>query len=1846
LLAVLALVVGSAVAIGSVASSTEAPPTIASDKADYAPGSTVNLTGDGWSGDTTVHLSVNDTLGKSWQREVDVPVDADGRVSDSFVLPSTFVAQYDVLATGQQTGRTATTAFTDSSGDIDQCANGTFAAPENCNNTWPNNWVNGNLNSGNSHYFEGDSVPYRMVIDGLTPGSTGNTAVFAWDVTQGDKHALDYLTDFDRTVGGANPCTGIAGCVLANENNFPIPADSFAVAQIAGSFSMWGGTITSASAYGINPGANDCVAGDPNFADTQTDIRCITVTFTATASNPVLAWGGHIATRQDWGANSSSVAINGSPFHMHFIALNGSGGNQDKSLSNDAVIFPATIKIIKHVAPPSATSFGFTAGPSPLTNFSLVDNDANADPVQTFTLDALAEFTTYTVTENAAPGYTLSNISCLVTAANQGSATPNLVGRSVSIDIKEGETRTCTFTNDLQTGTLTVIKHVVNDDGGSAGAGAWSIHVKNGGSEVTGSPQNGSETGTQYTLNAGTYDLSETGGPSGYGFDGFSGDCSGTGSVTLGAGESKTCTLTNNDIPARLKLVKIVDADDGGGAGPGDFTLSATGTSGSFSSTTDTPIFHNVTPGVVYTLSETGPAGYSGGSWNCVGATVNGSTITVPLGTDVTCTISNTDNAPTLTLVKSVVKDDGGTAVADDWTLTATATAVGFTDRNFSNAGGSGTPQSVYAGKSYALSESAGPAGYATNGEWVCTGGGTLNGAKNAVTVGLDEDVTCTITNTDTAPTLTLVKSVANNDGGTAVADDWNLSATATAVGFVDRNFSHAGGSGTPRNVYAGKSYALSESGGPAGYSTNGEWVCSGGSLNAAKNAVTVALDEDVTCTITNTDNTPQLKLVKSVVNNDGGTTAADFWTLSATADAPNNGRNFSTFGGQGVLQNVFAGVAYTLAENPNPGAGYSSTGQWSCPGGVMSAGNTVVTVPLGAQVTCTIVNTDNAPQLRLQKTVTNNDGGTAVAGDWTLSAAASAPDDGRNFSDSGSSVAFHTVFAGVEYALSENPNPGSGYSSSGQWSCTGGTMNAGNTAVTVGLGAQVTCTIINTDDTPQLKLVKTVENNDGGTKTADDWTLSATASAVGFVDRNFSNLGGSGGLVNVYAGKAYTLAETPNPGTGYSSSGQWTCPGGVMSSGNTVVTVPLGAQVTCTITNTDNTPQLKLVKSVVNNDGGTTAADFWTLSATADAPNNGRNFSTFGGQGVLQNVFAGVAYTLAENPNPGAGYSSTGQWSCPGGVMSAGNTVVTVPLGAQVTCTVTNDDITPTLKLVKHVSGGSATAASFNLTATAPGNPLSRNFSSQTASPAFHNVAANAVYALGESGPAGYTASAWTCDGGTQNGSTVSVPLGGAVTCEITNTRDQGSIEVTKYDDRNGDGDSESGADPKLGGWTMFVDLDKSGTYDVGEPTGSTSASGSVTFSGLNTNVGGSTYWVCEVQQAGWVNSDPGGTSVSGLAPCKSTTVSKDATSQVVFGNFQRVKIQVDKTLDGGAVPNGITFQFSIRKDASTNPNGTNGGFGTVIATGSVTGPDGTITSAEWAVAGGQQYPLNPGTYQLCEAIVEGYTPHWTQGAYGTDWFSPGIQAANGFQESENSLVCITFTVASGDGGADNTVELDVNNVTKGFSHTIGFWKNWTSCDGTGSQFPMLDLMITGGSRNGITYAGADDSNGNGLRDIRIGNLYIEGPNACKIAVDLLDKRPVGDPARLGDKAKAASDPVYNSVSQLVAFELNQLLNASGTGSAACQAKATDAARLMQRFLTYIDFRRTASNSTYTLPSNKTRAKDVQTNLLYLANVIDDYNNNTIGSCAAALVLPAPTVAGTSPLQTWAAFLPAYTDT
>ena len=60
---------------------------------------------------------------------------------------------------------------------------------------------------------------------------------------------------------------------------------------------------------------------------------------------------------------------------------------------------------------------------------------------------------------------------------------------------------------------------------------------------------------------------------------------------------------------------------------------------------------------------------------------------------------------------------------------------------------------------------------------------------------------------------------------------------------------------------------------------------------------------------------------------------------------------------------------------------------------------------------------------------------------------------------------------------------------------------------------------------------------------------------------------------------------------------------------------------VLCTIDNTDDPAQLKLMKNVTSNDGGDAGADEWTLNATADT-DSGRDQSHDGDDGSFENIF------------------------------------------------------------------------------------------------------------------------------------------------------------------------------------------------------------------------------------------------------------------------------------------------------------------------------------------------------------------------------------------------------------------------------------------------------------------------------------------------------------------------------------------------------------------------------------------------------------------------------------------------
>jgi hypothetical protein len=573
--------------------------------------------------------------------------------------------------------------------DLDQCRNGSQDAPVACDG---GAWVNGNAGASNAHWNEGDSIAYRMRFTNLVP-KTAYYVELEWDTTVNGKHAIDYLTSYNRTMSGgpgsptyANPCSGVTLCSGTPTDTEAIPADTNTGLTPSAPdgrwnqlFQIWGADITSIEVIG--PVTNPAYAVTGDYAgSSQTRIY---INFIPSRANPVMAWGGHIATRKDWSCPTipggcSAAAISGSPFHMRLLGLSGTGGNQDRSLSSAAVVFPAVLRITKevtnfsgsatHVSP---TAFNFTTT-SPTLNgapevpaaFQLWDDAAaNPDVTPKTTSFNLFLFKTsqtgnqVTVTETA-PGsaFALDSLTCVDTDGGLGIATGRtIVGGTATIYVNEAQTVDCTYTNKEQGASLTLKKTVINDNGSNAGASAFTMHIKSGGSDSV-TPFAGSETGTTSSLAPGTYVVSE---------DGLSthdqtkiecqknsGAATETATVTLAAGDTATCTITNDDKPATLIVQKIVINDNGQSKKATDFTFQVNGgTATSFiQDGNDTLKGKN-------TLSTLSSGAYAVTEPAVTGYTTTYSTdcsVTLTTGETKTCTITNDDNPGTPTLATTM----------------------------------------------------------------------------------------------------------------------------------------------------------------------------------------------------------------------------------------------------------------------------------------------------------------------------------------------------------------------------------------------------------------------------------------------------------------------------------------------------------------------------------------------------------------------------------------------------------------------------------------------------------------------------------------------------------------------------------------------------------------------------------------------------------------------------------------------------------------------------------------------------------------------------------------------------------------------------------------------------------------------------------------------------------------------------------------------------------------------------------------------------------------------------------------------------------------------------------------
>lgn len=258
------------------------------------------------------------------------------------------------------------------SGNLDQIRNGPASNPSmNFYTTFSNpKWVNGNAGPSNAHYLEGMSIAYRSLITGAISGQSYEY-VIEYDTRHSGRMAIDYLTHYQRLEPHGsfghdaeviNPRIFKSGNTeyllgTVSTNTFPIPAPFQAAGNtpVAGmpqnSFNaLPAGERTMTIYNGIITSITYDLQQSLTIAATKSSTR-VRIRFTAEKDSVVLAWGGHIASRLDWGCINVFIPrfagdISDSSYHMRQISINTypglvnipGVGNQDRSLSATAVV--------------------------------------------------------------------------------------------------------------------------------------------------------------------------------------------------------------------------------------------------------------------------------------------------------------------------------------------------------------------------------------------------------------------------------------------------------------------------------------------------------------------------------------------------------------------------------------------------------------------------------------------------------------------------------------------------------------------------------------------------------------------------------------------------------------------------------------------------------------------------------------------------------------------------------------------------------------------------------------------------------------------------------------------------------------------------------------------------------------------------------------------------------------------------------------------------------------------------------------------------------------------------------------------------------------------------------------------------------------------------------------------------------------------------------------------------------------------------------------------------------------------------------------------------------------------
>ena len=402
---------------------------VKTDKADYAPGTTVTITGGGWQPNERVTLHFQEQPALDTHPDLIAVADASGNISNSQFSPDEHDAYILFYLTATGAGSQAQMTFTDSPAPVVSCSPNPVATntASTCTATENKNQANDNMSWSSSG--SGTFNPTSCKLDSTagqcsvsyTPSSTGTQTITATDTTGGSAgtFSLSVFGAATKLVFSVQPSSAQAGSSIT-------PAVQLQVQDASGNV-VSNSTASITMAIGTNPSGGALSGANPVSA-----VNGIATFSTLSINNTA---SGYTLTAASGTLNQ---AISNT-FNVTGTTATAVQSSVNPSVFGQLVTFTATVSPVPAASGTPTGTVTFKDGGTTITGCSAVP--LNGSLQATCTPSSLAS-TSHSITAvyNADANYTGSTSSALTQTVNKAlttttvnpSANPSVFGQSVT----------------------------------------------------------------------------------------------------------------------------------------------------------------------------------------------------------------------------------------------------------------------------------------------------------------------------------------------------------------------------------------------------------------------------------------------------------------------------------------------------------------------------------------------------------------------------------------------------------------------------------------------------------------------------------------------------------------------------------------------------------------------------------------------------------------------------------------------------------------------------------------------------------------------------------------------------------------------------------------------------------------------------------------------------------------------------------------------------------------------------------------------------------------------------------------------------------------------------------------------------------------------------------------------------------------------------------------------------------------------------------------------------------------------------------------------------------------------